>query len=144
MTIPENEPASFAAAIARLTGSHPPGSRLHELGTDLLRSHAVTRERRAAVLKHKDLSDRLVDELGYDKPQQWNGYLPPATMNPGDTGGMCSGAVLDPYGGMRFVFNQVGRRAIGELSNDSHRRKILAEISTEAWWREHPAEEADA
>jgi hypothetical protein len=39
------------------------------------------RERRAAVLKHPDLCQQLLDELGYQRPEQWNGFIPPATFN---------------------------------------------------------------
>ena len=132
------EPDTLATALAELTASHPPGSRLHTLGIDLQRSHSRNLDRRAAVLKHPDLAKRLVDELGYAHPRQWNGYIPPSTVNPGDPGGMCCAAVIDPYGGLRFIYNQLGRRAIGEQPNNSPQRKILAEISTEAWRREHP------
>jgi len=140
--IPElKEPDTLSAALSALAASHPPGSRLHELGADLLRSHAINRERRAAVLKYEDLSKRLVTELGYANPRQWNGYIPPAVIDPGDPGGMCSGAVLDGRGGVRFVFNQLGRRAVGERPNDSPQRAILVEISREAWDRERAVQE---
>jgi hypothetical protein len=37
---------------------------------------------RAAVLAHPDLAAQLTQPpIGYDKPEQWNGYVPPPTFN---------------------------------------------------------------
>jgi len=36
---------------------------------------------RALVLKHPDLARRLVTDLGYAKPEQWNGFIPPYLFN---------------------------------------------------------------
>jgi hypothetical protein len=39
-------------------------------------------ERRARVLAHPDLAELLtVREVGYARPEQWTGYIPPATWN---------------------------------------------------------------
>lgn len=37
---------------------------------------------REAVLAHPDLAQRLTEPpLGYARPQQWNGFVPPETFN---------------------------------------------------------------
>lgn len=37
------------------------------------------RRQRDLVLKHPDLADRLVGKLvGYSKPENWNGWIPPS------------------------------------------------------------------
>lgn len=39
-------------------------------------------ERRRAVLAHPDLAERLCeDPLGYARPDQWTGFIPPAMWN---------------------------------------------------------------
>lgn len=37
----------------------------------------TTAQRRARVLAHPDLAARLVSRLGFERPDQWNGYVPP-------------------------------------------------------------------
>ena len=135
----DGEPTALSAALTDFIVKHEPGTRMHVLGTDLLRAHGVNRERRAAVLKHKDLASRLVADLGYQRPAQWNGYVPPAVTDPGGQSRLCSGAVVDPYGGMRAIYSQIGRYAMGETPNDSPRRAVLLDISREAWARERRA-----
>ena len=133
------EPSALVATLTEFIGRHKPGTRLHALGTDLLRAHGVTRERRAAVLKHKDLAARLIAELGYQKPEMWNGYIPPASIDPGGNERLCSGSSVDAHGTIRAHYSQIGRYAIGETPNDSPRRAALLDISREAWSRERRA-----
>jgi len=125
--------------LAQFIGRHEPGSRLHALGTDLLRSHGNTRDRRAAVLKHEDLVHRLVAELGYANPQQWNGYIPPAFTDPGGDERLCASPAAGGRGDIRYKLNQLGRYALGETPNTSPRRAVLLDISREAWARERRA-----
>jgi len=56
-------------------------SRWHELlAAARAEAGAACRERRAAVLAHPDLAARLCQPpIGYARPDQWNGYIPPAT-----------------------------------------------------------------
>jgi len=44
----------------------------------------ATERYRAAVLHHEDLTQRLVRLFGYDRPQQWYGYVPPRTDGYGE------------------------------------------------------------
>ena len=134
-----NEPTAFATALTEFISKHEPGTRMHALGTDLLKAHGINRDRRGAVLKHKDLADRLVAELGYQKPGQWSGYIPPAVTDPGGQLRLCSGFTVSPRGEIRAHYSQVGRYAIGETPNDSPRRAVLLDISREAWSRERRA-----
>lgn len=139
-TISPNQGAEpLAAALTAFIAKHDPGTRMHKLGTALLRGHGQTRDRRAAVLKHKDLAERLVAELGYAKPGQWNGYIPPAATDPGGQDRLCQGTSTGPRGDILSRLNQVGRYAIGEMPNNSLRREALLDISREAWSRERKA-----
>lgn len=73
---------------------------------------AESAERRARVLRHDDLAALLkAKPLEYKRPDQWNGYVPPALM-PEDSDGLAK-------------------------RNDSPRRAALVELSAEAWRREH-------
>ena len=129
----------FATALTQFVARHEPGSRLHTLGVDLLRAHGINRERRAAVLKHEDLAKRLVAELGFANPGQWNGYIPPAVTDPGGQDRLCQGASPGRHGDFLARLNQVGRYGLGEMPNDSPRRAALLDISREAWSRERRA-----
>ena len=131
-----DEPTALSAALTDFIVKHEPGTRMHALGTDMLRAHGINRDRRAAVLKHKDLADRLVAELGYQKPHQWNGYIPPAVTDPDGNLRLCSGSSVDAHGTIRANYSQIGRYAMGETPNDSPRRAVLLDISREAWARE--------
>lgn len=130
------EPTTLSGALTEFTVKQEPGTRMHALGTDLLRAHGINRDRRAAVLKHGDLAKRLVAELGYARPEQWNGYVPPAVTDPGGQERLCSGATVGAHGEIRAHYSQIGRYAIGETPNDSRRRGVLLDISREAWARE--------
>src|SRR6266852_1885324 len=136
---PKAGPETLTTALTQLIGRHEPGSRMHALGTDLLRAHGINLDRRGAVLRHEDLAKRLIAELGYQRPDQWNGYIPPAVTDPGGQERLCSGAVIGAHGDIRAHYSQVGRYAMGEMPNDSPRRALLLEISREAWTRERRA-----
>ena len=137
------EPSSLQTAMGEFVARHGANSRLGNIGLDVLRAHGVNRDRRTAVLAHDDLRRRLVKELGYAKPEQWNGYVPPAIVNPSsgdpDYGDFCRSAYSGTHGETRFQFGQLGKRAIGAKPNDSRRRKVLLEISQEAWDRARQA-----
>ena len=134
-----SEPSALATTLTEYIARHESGSRLHSLGVELLKAHGINRDRRAAVLKHEDLARRLVAELGYANPQQWNGYVPPAAIDPGGDERLCAAPAASAYGDYRHKLNQLGRYAQGERPNDSWRRKVLLEISQEAWNRQQKA-----
>lgn len=133
------EPTSLQSALTEFVARQEPDSRLSNLGLDMLRAHGRNRDRRTAVLAHEDLRHRLVKELGYAKPEHWNGYAPPAIVSPGSGtdgyGDFCRSAYTGTHGETRFQFGQLGKRAVGEIPNDSPRRQVLLEISQEAWDR---------
>ena len=131
------EPSALKATLTEYVTRHEPGTRLHSLGAELLKSHSRTRERRAAVLAHEDLRKRLVDELGFARADQWNGYIPAAVVDPGGDERLCASPAASAYGDFRVRLNQLGRYAQGERPNDSRRRRVLLEISQEAWDRQH-------
>lgn len=83
-------------------------------------------QRKARVLAHPDLARRLVTELGYQRPEQWNGYVPPLIINPG------ASEVLTHNG----TPNRNGGRSAGQQQNDSPRRAALIAICREAYKRE--------
>lgn len=139
-----DEPTALSAMLTDFIAKHEPGTKMHDLGTALLRAHGINRDRRAAVLKHNDLAKRLVAELGYQRPDQWNGYIPPATTDPGGQLRLCSGSSVDAHGTIRAHYSQIGRYAMGETPNDSPRRAVLLDISREAWSRERRAAVQDA
>lgn len=41
------------------------------------RARLEAQHNRRIVLAHKDLAALLVTVFGYDRPEQWNGYIPP-------------------------------------------------------------------
>lgn len=134
-----DEPSALNVTLAEYIKRHEPGSRLHSLGVELLKAHGINRDRRAAVLAHEDLRKRLVTELGYARPEQWNGFIPPAMIDPGGDERLCASPATGSRSDVRYQLNQRGRYAIGEMPNDSHRRQVLLDISREAWARERRA-----
>lgn len=71
---------------------------------------AAAQKRRVRVLAHSDLAARLTQEpIGYTRPEQWNGYVPPRTW---------------------------GGTVHREYPNDSPRRAALVELAAEALRRE--------
>lgn len=53
-------------------------------------------QRRARVLAHADLADRLTaPPLGYARPEQWNGYVPPATWQEARNGSARRAALVE-------------------------------------------------
>lgn len=74
------------------------------------KASAAAQKRRARVLAHSDLAARLTqDPIGYARPEQWNGYVPPRTW---------------------------GGTVHREYPNDSPRRAALVELAAEALRRE--------
>lgn len=62
------------------------------LGARILREAAATaraqsREQYRMVTAYPDLRDRLCQPpIGYKRPEQWTGYIPPAQLAAGETG----------------------------------------------------------
>lgn len=121
------DPDSLAEVLA-FTG--PRGQKLRSA---LAEAHATNERRRAEVLKHDDLR-RELQLLGYHNPEQWNGYIPPATINEFSPEELCSSSVSGRL-------NQRDQRGTGETINDSPRRAILVAISAAAWERRQATEE---
>lgn len=70
------EPRMIAAAdLASLASRSPKAA---EAIANIGQAADVAAERRAMVLRHEDIAKRLVTELGYQRPGQWNGYIPPS------------------------------------------------------------------
>ena len=47
------------------------------LADAMFTARQVAQDRRRRVLAHPDIAHRLVTELRYSRPEQWNGYVPP-------------------------------------------------------------------
>lgn len=114
---PGREGAEGAGDERRLSGNVTPmvrhGRRDWRAVWEPMRAQAraAAQARRARVLAHPDLADRLTEQpLSYTRPDQWNGYVPP------DTDAI-------PTGG-------------GYVRNDSPRRAVLVDICAEALRRE--------
>jgi hypothetical protein len=76
-------------------------------------------QRRLGVLSHPDLAARLCEPpLSYSKPQQWNGYLPPAT---------------GPYGARR----KGDPDSVDGADNESIMRRTLLDILRDLEARRH-------
>lgn len=96
------------------------------------KSSEVCAERRARLLRYPDLTKRLVTELGYTKPEQWNGYIPPRP---------------DAYAEREILHDTSGYvnpdrvRTPGQQVNDSPRRAALVDIAAEAMRRESASDE---
>jgi hypothetical protein len=108
-----------------------------DLGDGVVTANAGARcaERRERVLRYPDLAKRLTERpVGYARPDQWNGFVPPATVNAGSYE-----EVLHAVSGRP---NGKGRRACGQAGNDSPRRAALVAVAAEAWRREQAGEAA--
>ena len=132
-----DEPATLTSAFAEFVATHNPGSRLHRIGIQVLRAHTTNQQRREAVLRHEDLAKRLTQPpLNYARPDQWNGYIPPALVNLGESE-LLRTVGIGRHGEQVVKFNQLGHRTRGEQENDAPERAALLEISREAWERDH-------
>jgi len=96
---------------------------------ELAAAAAVVAARRARVLAHPDLRDRLTGELGYARAEQWNGYVPPA---------LCQDQEPERLHDVQGFPNPT-RAVPGRTRNDSGRRAVLVEICAEALRRENEA-----
>jgi hypothetical protein len=74
------EPPEDWKLIAARTPANPDGM-VASLTSIAAAAGQECAQRRADVLAHPDLAARLVAELGYQRPDQWNGFIPPATFN---------------------------------------------------------------
>jgi hypothetical protein len=112
-----------------ITASVPPAreSWASAIKADILTEHSRNLERRARILKHPDLAQRLVSELGYLRADQWNGYVPPRSGQDQD------GEWLHDTRGFA---NPGGLRSGRQQANDSWRRTVLVSICAEALARE--------
>lgn len=106
------------ANMARLMPAHPADPAAYARVGQLWRrqyadAEAARKARRAAVLAHPDLAERLTQPpLSYAKAEQWNGGIPPK-HSPEDAGG-------------RVKPNDSPRRAaLVEICEEAHRRTAL-------------------
>lgn len=51
--------------------------RLRDLAPQLAQAHALSEARRARVLRHEWARKRLCAICGYERAEQWTGYVPP-------------------------------------------------------------------
>jgi hypothetical protein len=138
-----DEPTTLTSALTEFVARHPRGSRLHTVGTQILRAHTTNQQRRASVLAHPDLAARLTQPpLNYARPDQWNGYIPPATVDLGESEALRT-VGIGGRGEQVVRFNQLGRRTRGEQENDAPERAALLDISREAWERDHADDPSD-
>ena len=88
---------------------------------EALLSRGRSQRRRKLVLSHPDLAELLTHPtIGYTRPDQWNGWIPPATV-PDDSPNPTPGPTTD---------------GPGYVTNDSPRRAALIELVEEAERRE--------
>lgn len=120
--------AELARAEARHRDLSPDEYRqlVHDRGRPAVQMLADARktnqERRARVLRHPDLAERLQELLGLSRASDWNGWVPPAT---------------DPEVGARVGRDRAGNRSWSAdpgvpVANASPRRAALVLICREA------------
>ena len=137
------EPTAFSALVAEHLATLSPASPVRAVLKAAVEGHQRCQRRRAAVLKREDLRKRLEQRpLSFPRASQWNGYVPPATVNPGEP------EVLRQVRRMqdntiRYWLNPKNRRTQGEIPNDSGQRAVLIAISAVAWQRERADDAAD-
>jgi hypothetical protein len=100
--------ASVISQLPLWTTSAP--ERHRQVAGAVHHARVTAESNRAAVTAHPDLAEQLVTRLGYQRPDQWHGYVPPRTI---------SGAK-------------------GELPNTSPRRAALVDLVAEAKRRGAP------
>lgn len=116
-----SEPQELGTTIETAMAEVPPQSKRRAVLDAMDAQHRRNQLRRQAVLSHEDLRRRLQQELGYTHADNWNGYVPPATVNE-----FCTDELgRSPHGRL----NQRGKYGIGEQPNDSRQRAILLELS---------------
>lgn len=94
-------------------------------------AQAANQARRERVLRHPDLAKKLTEPpLSYARPEQWNGFVPPAELQDEAPEGLHSSALDGGYP------NQHGKRTGGTRPNRSPRRQALVRICAEALKRE--------
>lgn len=116
-----SEPLELGSLLTDALAKVPADALRRPVLDGMAAQHRRNQDRRAAVLAHEDLRDRLVKELGYSRADHWNGYVPPATVNEFSAVEL----LLSPAG----RFNQFGNYTAGEMANQSPRRVVLLEIS---------------
>lgn len=76
------EPKSMAAVLTEQMSRLEPGTREHNVRQQIFVADMELAERRRLVLSHPDLAARLCEPpLGYTKPAQWSGFIPPEEFN---------------------------------------------------------------
>lgn len=131
-----DEPTSLTATIAEQLATLPQDSPIRAVLTAMRDGHRHNQQRRARVLKHEDLRKRLTESpLNFTRADKWSGYVPPEWVNIGEDELLRSARIIQD-GELRVRHNQLGRRTEGTILNDSARRVVLVEISTEAKRRE--------
>ena len=78
--------------LALLAARNP---RAAEALGNITQAAGVAAARRAMVLRHPDIAKRLVTELGYGRPGQWNGFIPPSHFNGSPNGSPRRAALLE-------------------------------------------------
>ncbi len=75
-------PRSLAAILAGQMKQFEPGTREHNIRQQVFVADMALHEGRRLVLSHPDLAARLCEPaLGYQRPEQWNGFVPPEIFN---------------------------------------------------------------
>lgn len=130
------EPASLTAVITEQLAILPQDSPVRSVLTAMRDAHDRNQRRRRRVLSHEDLCKRLQSHLlNFTRTDRWNGYVPPAMVNVGESEVLRSARVVQD-GALQVRYNQLGKRTEGAIPNDSAQRAALVEISMEAMRRE--------
>ena len=133
------EPASFTTIIAEQLTSLPDDSPVRFVLEVMQNAHRRNQERRRRVLACEDLRRRLTQPpLDFTRTDRWNGYVPPAMVNVGESETLRSARIVQD-GKLRVRFNQIGKRSEGAIPNNSAQRAAIVEISMEAMRREQEA-----
>jgi hypothetical protein len=97
-------------------------------------------ERVALVRQYDDLAKRLtLPPVGFDRPEQWNGYLPPRMT-------AVSGGFTYNDSHQRVHLVAIVREAVTRTHGEEMARKWLAQINTDQWsghWTPHTAIEGN-
>ena len=130
------EPMALTAIVAEQLAALPQDSPVRAALAAMLDAHRRNQQRRRRVLSHEDLRKRLqAHPLNFTRADRWNGYVPPAMVNVGESEIIRSARVVQ-NGALQVRYNQLGKRSEGAIPNDSAQRAALVEISMEAMQRE--------
>lgn len=126
----QDDTAAAGTVANKLVSGTSPRSRM--MAAAMQAAHEEAAARRERVLAHPDLRLKLTEApIGYERPDQWNGYVPPKT----DAEQSCP----DCRNGIKHCRNTHMASA-----NTSARRRALIEIAAEALRRENTRAQEDA